>query len=169
MKNLIVAVNNVMKEVVSIDKNSNVGAGKSSYKGTQDKDVKLAFSKAFSKNGLAIFTTKIEPTLKIERWEEEDQWSKSTPKAKKVKQSVFTEVLVTYKLVHESGESMDIQGYGHGIDSQDKGAGKATTYALKNALLYNFLTPTGDIDDTDATHSNDIKMPVKKQMNLKAG
>ena len=50
---------------------------------------------------------------------------------------------------------------GHGVDPQDKGAGKATTYSLKNCLLYTFLTPVGKIDDTDTTHSDDIKPPVK--------
>ena len=58
---------------------------------------------------------------------------------------------------------MQIAGYGHGVDPQDKGAGKATTYALKNALLYTFLTPVGKIDDTDTTHSNDIAPPPSKQ------
>ena len=44
-------------------------------------------------------------------------------------------VKTKYLLLHESGESLELAGYGHGIDSQDKGAGKATTYAMKNALL----------------------------------
>jgi hypothetical protein len=66
--------------------------------------------------------------------------------------------------LHESGESVELAGYGHGVDPQDKGAGKATTYALKNCLLYTFLTPVGKIDDTETTHSNDIAAPapVKK-------
>jgi len=58
--------------------------------------------------------------------------------------------------MHESGESKEISGYGHGVDPQDKGAGKATTYALKYALLYTFLVPTGSIDDADKTHSDNI-------------
>jgi hypothetical protein len=33
---------------------------------------------------------------------------------------------------------------------------------LKYALLYIFLIPTGAIDDTDNTHSNDIDTPNKK-------
>ena len=54
---------------------------------------------------------------------------------------------------------MQIVGYGHGVDSQDKGAGKATTYALKYALLYSFLTPVGKIDDSDTHHSEEITVP----------
>ena len=54
-----------------------------------------------------------------------------------------------------------VMGYGHGVDSQDKSAGKATTYALKYALLNTFLVPTGDIDDTDNTHSDTYDQPPK--------
>ena len=64
--------------------------------------------------------------------------------------------------MHESGESIEICGYGHGIDPQDKAAGKAQTYALKNALLYTFMTPVGAIEDTDTTHSDTIPVPQPK-------
>lgn len=154
MKNLINAVNNVMSKVGNIEKSLNVGAGKSSYKGVADKDVKHLVGKAMQENNLAIFPIKIEPTTKIERWVE------NTNYGEKQKQSVFTEVLVTYKLIHESGESIELQGYGHGVDSQDKSAGKATTYAMKYALLYSFMIATGDIDDTDSTHSSEV--PTKE-------
>jgi hypothetical protein len=94
----------------------------------------------------------------------------------KSKQSIFTKVKTKYLLLHESGESVELAGYGHGVDPQDKGAGKATTYALKNCLLYTFLTPVGKIDDTETTHSNDIaapapveKAPAKKKVFLAGG
>ena len=97
----------------------------------------------------------------------------------KQKQSVFTKAVVKYTLLHESGESTIVCGYGHGVDPQDKGAGKATTYAMKNALLYTFLTPVGKIDDAETTHSNEIATPQpivkpdlkddKLQTSLKSG
>jgi len=92
----------------------------------------------------------VESKTQIDRWEEE------TTYGKKQKQSVFVESTTKYLLLHESGESQEIMGYGHGVDSQDKGAGKSTTYALKYALLYTFLVPTGKIDDADSTHSEEI-------------
>ena len=156
MKELIEAVNKVMSSVENVDKSMTIGSGQNAYKGVSDKDVKLLFNKAMRDNGLAIFTTKIEPTTTVERWEAVDPWSKSTPKDVKMYQSVFTEVLVTYELHHVSGQSIQLQGYGQGIDPQDKSAGKATTYALKYTLLYNFLVATGHIDDTDSTHSDSI-------------
>ena len=64
----------------------------------------------------------------------------------------FTKVRLTLKVLHvDSEESIEIIGIGHGIDSGDKGAGKATTYAKKYALLNALLIPTGE--DTDKTHS----------------
>lgn len=151
--NLYKAIIQVMKSVKNIDKNLNVGSGTSSYKGVADKDVKQIIGKSMEENGLCILPIKIEPKTTVERWEETQQFGNNPP-VTKVKQSVFTEVLTKYLLIHESGESIEIEGYGHGIDTQDKSAGKATTYALKYALLYTFMVPTGKIDDADVAHSD---------------
>ena len=157
-ENIYTAMVNVMHEVKNIDKSLTVGDGKASYKGVADKDVKQVIGQSMAKNGLVCFPISIEPTVKIERWNETQTYNGQ--QYEKVKQSVFTEVLAKFKIVHAlTGDSIDIVGYGHGIDTQDKSAGKATTYALKNALLYSFLVPTGAIDDTDKTHSNDIEAP----------
>jgi hypothetical protein len=168
MKNLALAVLGVMKDVKGMEKNSKVGAGtKSSYDGTKDQDVKEVFNEALAKHGLCMLPIDIKESTQIDRWEEEDPWSKSTPKARKQKQSVFTKVTTKYLLLHESGESLELAGYGHGIDSQDKGAGKATTYAMKNALLYSFVTPVGKMDDSETTHSDAITTPPAKTIDKK--
>ena len=148
------AILNVMKDVKNIEKSMTVGTGNSSYKGVSDKDVKYTIGKAMEQHNLIILPVEIEPKLQVERWEETSQYGA------KQKQSVFTEVITTYRIIHTlSGESVEIKGYGHGVDSQDKSAGKATTYALKYALLYAFMVPTGDIEDADKTHSNEIATP----------
>ena len=156
------AVIEVMTEVKGMEKNSRIGTGNSAYDGTKDKDVKEVFNEKFAEKGLAIMPIDVQEETQTDRWEEEDAWSKTIPKAMKTKQSVFTKVKTKYLLSHISGEWVVLAGYGQGVDPQDKGAGKATTYALKNCLLYTFLTPVGKIDDTDLTHSNDIKVPVKQ-------
>ena len=174
MKQIAKAIQSVMKDVKGMEKNSRVGSGNSAYNGTTDKDVKEVFNEALASNGLCIMPIDIQEETQLDRWEEVDPWSKSTPKDKKSKQSVFTKVRVKYLLLHESGESVELMGYGHGVDPQDKGAGKATTYALKNCLLYTFLTPVGKIDDSETTHSNDIaqvpvvakKQPAKKTLTI---
>ena len=155
MKEIAKAIVKVMQEVKGMEKNSKVGSGYASYDGTKYKDVAEVFNNALEKNGLSILPTGIEEVTKIDRWEEEVTYQGDTKT--KQKQSVFTKVKTKYLLLHISGESIELAGYGHGVDPQDKGAGKATTYALKNCLLYTFLTPVGKIDDTDTTHSNEIE------------
>jgi len=156
MENIATAIIKVMAEVKGMEKNSKVGTGASSYDGTKDQDVKEVFNDALQRNGLCIMPIDIQETTQIDRWE---QMYNGTPNQK---QSVFTKVTVKYLLLHTSGESIELMGYGHGVDPQDKGAGKATTYALKNCLLYTFLTPVGKIDDTDLKHSNEIETPQPK-------
>ena len=158
MKQIAKAIQAVMSEVKGMEKNSKVGTGKSQYNGTKDKDVKEVFNNALTNNGLCIVPTSINENTEVSRWTEKTDYGL------KQKQSVFTKVNTTYLLIHESGESITLAGYGHGVDSQDKGAGKATTYALKNCLLYTFLTPVGKIDDTENTHSEEIEAPQQKQV-----
>lgn len=144
MITLIKAVLNVMKECKTLDKNMVVGTGNYAYKGVSDADVKMKIGKSMIDNGLVIFPINIEDEVKIE----------SIVIGDKIKQSVFTKVKVKYLLCHESGESIELMGYGHGVDTQDKGAGKACTYSLKYVLIYTFLVATGVIDDADNSHSN---------------
>ena len=144
------AVIAVMREVKGIEKSMTVGNGNNAYKGVPDQEVKKVVGEAMAKHGLCILPIDTTAATQLNEWEVEYNGQKQR------KQSVFTEVTTKYLLLHESGESQVISGYGHGVDSQDKGAGKATTYALKYALLYTFLVPTGKIDDADSIHSDSI-------------
>lgn len=147
---LVKAVNKVMEEVSFIEKSKTIGEGKNSYKGVSDEDVKKLIGQSMAKHGLAIFQIGIKPTTHIHRYTDNNGYQKT---------SVFTEVIPRYRLCHVSGETIELEGYGHGVDSQDKSAGKATTYALKYLLLYTFLVSTGKIDDADNTHSEAVEMP----------
>lgn len=161
IKQITAAIISVMNEVKGIDKTMDVGTGANQYKGVADQEVKKIIGAAMVKNGLAIIPLSTETKTQVDRWEEETQYGK------KQKQSVFTEVETSYLLMHTSGEYLTISGYGHGVDTQDKGAGKATTYALKYALLYTFMVPTGKIDDTDKDHSEDKEVPKTTAYNHK--
>lgn len=131
-----------MSEIGAIEKNSNVKTGATgSYKAVQDKDVKIAVRKILIENGLSIIPAIIdEKTHQVEK----DKGSYKT-------KEIFVDCKTTYIIMHESGEAVPAQGLGHGVDSLDKAAGKATTYALKYFELYLFQIPTGDIDDADKT------------------
>jgi hypothetical protein len=151
MENLAKALVACMGDIDNVEKNSTVGSGNYSYKGVSDKDVKVTARRAMIKHGLSLIPTGVHNEIHVDRWEE----------GGRQKQSVFVEVKTTYTLLHISGESMEIAGYGHGMDTADKAAGKATTYALKYALLYLFMIPTGEIDDADKTHSDEMTAPPK--------
>lgn len=164
ISNLAKAVISVMKAVKGVDKTMTVGVGNNSYKGVSDQVVKQIIGAEMEKNGLCIIPISVTPVTKIDRWTET-----GGQYGDKQKQSVFTEVTTKYLLLHESGESIELSGYGHGVDSQDKSAGKATTYALKYTLLYTFMVATGKIDDSDSDHSESMPVPKKQKQELKPG
>lgn len=153
LSNITKAIIQVMKDVKGVEKDLNVGSGSYGYKGVGDQQVKLVIRKSMQEHGLAIVPTSVEEETQLSEWDE------TSGNFTKRKQSIFTKVRTKYLLIHDSGESIEIAGYGHGVDNQDKGAGKATTYALKYALLYTFLVPTGEIDDADTIHSSEVEIP----------
>jgi hypothetical protein len=161
--NLVAAINQVMREVKGIEKTASVGTGNNSFKAVSDKDVKRVVGQAMERAGLAILPISVEPTLNLERWEVSEQWGTQPAKMKR-KKEVFTEVKTKYLLMHESGQQIELAGYGQGVDSMDKSAGKATTYALKYALLYAFLIPTGQIDDADKTQPQQTNQKTKQTL-----
>ena len=133
-----------MAEVKNVEKGATVGNGRNSYKGVSDKDVKALLLPLMAKNGLSILPVNIDETCEFQEY---------TDNYGNAKTRFCVHVKGTYMLLHTSGESIEVQGYGHGIDAADKAPGKAMTYALKYALLYTFMVPVGDIEDTDTTHS----------------
>lgn len=163
MKEIAEAINKVMGEVNWVSKNMTVWSWTNSYKWVADKDVKIVIRESMIKNGLSLLPIWWTPKIQIDRWEQEEFYQ-SKSQWIKTKQSVFTEIETRYILLHTSWESIEVYWYGQWVDSQDKGAGKAATYALKNTLLNMFLVPTWV--DTDDTHSDDIevpKVPAKKE------
>ena len=152
MKELIKSINKAALELEPIGKNKVIGSGRNAYKGVQWSDVAAAFHKVLHNNGLVMVPESYD--VKTTQTEGVDQYGKT-------KNRVFVEVVAVYKLAHVSGESLTVAGLGQGVDTQDKAAGKATTYAMKNALMYAF-TVAADMDDADETHSDEL--PKTKPM-----
>lgn len=57
---------------------------------------------------------------------------------------------VRFVNVDEPADHFDVQTFGYGIDTQDKGPGKAMSYAVKYALLKALGLETGDDPDTES-------------------
>ena len=111
MKNISLAIIEVMKDIEWVAKAMTVWKWDNSYKWVADKDVKQALRDSMTKNWLSLLPTGVESKIQIDRWEEVDPYSKSVPKDMKSKQSVFTEVTTKYILLHTSGESIELAWY----------------------------------------------------------
>lgn len=72
----------------------------------------------------------------------------------------ITHVDVVYRMVNVENpdEYIDIASCGDGADSQDKGSGKAMTYAFKYMWLRTFALPTGEDPDKISSAELDEKM-----------
>lgn len=161
MKNLASAILVAMQTIGYLQKDKTVGSGNSSYKGLSDQKATQGIREALMGAGIIALPTVVEPTAncKVSHFEAVDSYGKST-----MKLAVFTEVRITYTLIHaESGESATIQAIGQGVDNGDKAAGKAMTYAKKNALLNALLISSGL--DADDIHSDDLPtLPPPKKL-----
>ena len=64
----------------------------------------------------------------------------------------LTELVIEFTWINVDNpeETLTSRWYGQGIDTGEKGVGKALTYAEKYYLLKTFHIPTGDADDPDA-------------------
>lgn len=62
-----------------------------------------------------------------------------------------TEAMMTIRFVNidDPADAFEVETFGYGIDDQDKGPGKAMSYAVKYALLKTLGLETGDDPDLD--------------------
>lgn len=144
--NLYQRIREVMREVEYLNKDKQVGDGGFSYKAVSEESVTGTIREKMIKHGLAMM-----PVGQVHKHEELPR----TDKYGKPSVLALSTVDVTYKLVNVDApdEYVLIVSSGTGVDSQDKGVGKAMTYAMKYALLRAFMVPTGN--DPDSVH-NDV-------------
>jgi len=154
----------VMESVEYLKKDDTVGSGKSQYKAISDEKVKVSIRNQMIANKLVMFRVSVDTETISREYEQYNDFKKITES----KIQHFCKVKSTYKIVNAENpeESIEIQSIGHGVDPQDKAAGKAMTYASKYAMLDTFIIPTGE--DSDKTHSNDIEPPVNKAAKVNA-
>ena len=69
-------------------------------------------------------------------------------------EAVFT---VRFENIDDRTDFIDVATFGYGVDSQDKGPGKAMSYGVKYALLKVLGLETGDDPDTVQDSSADFK------------
>jgi len=147
---------NIMNESAGLEKNLQVGTGQNSYKAVGEAEVLNMLKPLFKKHKLIVFPVDGDITEQNTTYDSTYK-DETTTKTRNV-----TQIRVKFKIVDiESKESEILIGFGNGADSQDKGSGKAFTYAYKTMLSKTFMLFSGE--DTDNEHSDDIGQNKKQE------
>ena len=117
----------IMEEVKRLQRDDQVSFGSTNYKALSEEKVTTIMREQLLKHKLVVYPTRQESS----------------------RNGQITHVDVVYKMVNveDPEESIEIASCGDGADSQDKGAGKAMTYAYKYMWLRAFALPTGEDPD----------------------
>ena len=146
MKKLFGKIQKVTNEVKGIKKDLVVGQGKSAYKAVSDTAVIMAINDAEQKHGLVSIPA-CEITILDSSVEKVVGYN-----GKENLVYIDTIKMLTKIYDIETGECISIESIAKGIDYQDKGLGKAMTYARKYALLNAYKIPTGEELDNDKSN-----------------
>lgn len=127
----------IMADVQYLSKDDSVSFGKTSYKALSEEKVTNIMRKELLKFKLVVFP--IAQTAS--------------------RDGNISHVDVTYRMVNAENpeEYIDIVSSGDGADTQDKGSGKAMTYAYKYMWLRTFALPTGEDPDKISSEELDAK------------
>lgn len=135
----------ISAEVERVAKNLTVGEYKGAYKAVGEADVLAAIKPLEEKYGVYSYPVGREIV------DSGELVSKSTYNGQdKETRRLYVRIRTVYRFVNVDNpdESISIDTYGDGVDSQDKAPGKAMTYADKYALLKAYKIMTGDDPDT---------------------
>jgi hypothetical protein len=131
-------IKQVMEKVTYLTKDDQIKFGNTNYKAISEENVVTNVRKALVEVGIVIIPVKIDHK----------------------KEGNLSTVDVTYSVCDiDTGYSIEAVSSGTGADTQDKGVGKAMTYAGKYLLLKLFLIPTGE--DTDKISSEELDQKMK--------
>nr|WP_150959322.1 ERF family protein [Aneurinibacillus sp. XH2] len=132
----------VMAAVDYLQKDDTVAFGNTKYQAISEEKVTMTVRAELIKNKLIVFPIEQEHT----------------------REGTLSTVNVKYKIVDtETGESEILVSSGTGVDTQDKGVGKAMTYAFKYLFLRTFAIPTGEDPDKVSSAELDHKQQEQKK------
>lgn len=151
MANIYQKINEVMKNIEYLTKDDKVEFGTTKYKAISEEKVTTAVRDQLVKQGIVIIPVEQESTNK-----ELIRTEKSV--------NMLTSVHVKYRIqnIDDVNDFIEVESNGTGVDTQDKGVGKAMTYAYKYMLLRTFAIPTGE--DPDKISSAETDEKIKKEV-----
>lgn len=154
--NIFEKLSNITNEISNVNKNLTVGQGKSAYKAVGEADVLKAVKELEFKYRIYSYP--------VEREVIESSMFTTTNEYGE-KNNIFSRIKTVYRFVNidKPEEYIETITFAEGIDTQDKGSGKAMTYSDKYALMKSYKIITGE--DPDQNPSED---GYKKKQNLTA-
>lgn len=151
-KNIFQRMSAITAELRTVAKNLTVPTGgKNSYKAVSERDILDAVKPIEEKHGVYSYPV-ARTVLESNLLENESTYNGQTKKTT----TFMTRIETVYRFVNVDNpdEYIDTITFAEGIDSQDKGSGKAMTYADKYALMKAYKISTGDDPDQSASDEN---------------
>lgn len=158
--NIFQKMSAVTAELQTVAKNLTVSTGKNNtYKAVSERDIIDAVKPIEVKHGIYSYPCDRQ-VIESQILESEYNGNKKT--------TFFSRIKVTYRFVNidKPDEYLDMVTFAEGIDPQDKGSGKAMTYADKYALMKAYKISTGDDPDQNAseeTHYSSVRAGKAEQ------
>ena len=157
-KNIYQRMAAITAELRTVAKNLTVPTGgKNSYKAVSERDILDAVKPLEEKHGVYSYPVK-RTVLESNLLESESSYTDAKGNTTTKQLTTFmTRIETVYRFVNVDDpiDYIETVTFAEGIDSQDKGSGKAMTYGDKYALMKAYKISTGD--DPDEKASEDIK------------
>lgn len=153
--NIFQKMANITIELQTVAKNLTVATSKNaSYKAVSERDILDAVKPLENKYGVYSYPVS-RTVLESNLLESESEYSGKVTK----KTTFMTRIATVYRFVNVDNpdEYIETTTFAEGIDAQDKGSGKAMTYADKYALMKAYKISTGDDPDQTASGETHYK------------
>ena len=147
----------ITADMQTVAKNLSIDTGNGkSYKAVSERDVLDTVKPLEAAHGVYSYPVNRE-TLESERLETETKYG--------VKTSFYTRIKTVYRFVNmdDPTDYIETVEFSVGLDSGDKGDGKAMTYGDKYALLKAYKISTGDDPDQQASVDTVYRKPSEEQ------
>lgn len=159
----------ITAELQTVGKNLTVGTGSNKYKAVSERDILDTVKPIEAKHGVYSYPVSRE-VLESNLLENEKTYTDQKGNTTVTKTTTFmTRIKTVYRFVNTENpeEYIETTTFAEGIDSQDKGSGKAMTYADKYALMKAYKISTGDDPDQTASEEFHFKKatPTKSSVN----
>ena len=151
----------ITAELQTVAKNLTVPTGgKNSYKAVSERDILDAVKPIEAKHGVYSYPVS-RNVLESNMLESESSYNGVTKKTT----TFMTRIETLYRFVNVDNptEYIETVTFAEGIDTQDKGSGKAMTYADKYALMKAYKISTGDDPDQTASEENNYTRATPKK------